>query len=208
MKAWLLVSGDFTPYGGMDAANYELARYLAARDEVHLVTHRASPDLAGLPSVTIHHVQRPFGWHFLGGALLSHAGRRLWQRLAPRGVRAIVNGGNCDVGAASWVHYLHAAYPPNQAGSMVRRAKASLLYRRDLAAERLVLREAPVVICNSRRTRDDAIEQVGVEPSRVHVVYYGCDPDRFSNVGAADRLAAKRALGVSADRPLVGFVGA
>jgi glycosyltransferase involved in cell wall biosynthesis len=208
MKSWLLVSGDFTPFGGMDAANYALARYLAARDEVHLVTHRVWPDLASLPNVTVHGVERPFGWHFLGAALLARAGRRLWHQLGPRGIRAIVNGGNCRVGAASWVHYLHAAYPPNQAGSTVRRAKASLLYRRDLAAERIVLREAPVVICNSRRTRDDAIERVGVAPSRAHVVYYGSDPDRFSDVSAVERVAAKRALGVSADRPLVGFVGA
>ena len=28
MTPWLLVAGDFTPLGGMDAANYALARYL------------------------------------------------------------------------------------------------------------------------------------------------------------------------------------
>ena len=51
---WLLVAGDFTPFGGMDAANHALARYLAARGEVHLVTHRASADLAALPAITPH----------------------------------------------------------------------------------------------------------------------------------------------------------
>ena len=31
MSTWLLVSGDFTPYGGMDMANFALASYLARR---------------------------------------------------------------------------------------------------------------------------------------------------------------------------------
>ena len=209
MNAWLLVSGDFTPFGGMDTANYSLARYLATtKSEVHLVTHRAWPDLAALPTITVHRVRRPFNWHFLGGALLSRAGRRLWQRLRPRGVSTLVNGGNCQVGAASWVHYLHAAYTPHMAGSLVRRSKASLLHGRDLAAERVALREAPVVICNSRRTRDDVIARLGVDPHRVHVVYYGSDPVRFSAVSLEERAAAKQALGFSPNRPLVGFVGA
>ena len=208
MSSWLLVSGDFTPFGGMDCANYALARYLATRDEVHLVTHHAWPDLASLPTVTVHQVLRPFNWHFLGGALLSQAGRRLWLRLAPRGIRTIVNGGNCHVGAPNWVHYLHAAYVPHLAGSLVRRSKASLVYRRDLAAERLALRDAPVVICNSRRTRQDVIDRVGVDPSRAHVVYYGSDPVRFSHVAAEDRKDAKTRLGLPVGRPLIGFVGA
>ena len=57
---WLIVAGDLTPLGGMDAANHALARHLATRAEVHLVTHRAWPDLASLPTVRVHHVWRPF----------------------------------------------------------------------------------------------------------------------------------------------------
>src|SRR3954468_15649771 len=95
-RAWVLVSGDFTPLGGMDRANYGLARYLAARgDAVHLVTHRAWPDLAAMPSVRVHEVPRPWGRHVLGGPLLARAGARLGRRLAAEGARVIVNGGNC-----------------------------------------------------------------------------------------------------------------
>jgi glycosyltransferase involved in cell wall biosynthesis len=205
---WLLVAGDFTPFGGMDAANHALARYLASRGDVHLVTHRAWPDLAALPSVTVHRVWRPFGWNFFGGALLAKRGEDVWRRLSPRHVRAVVNGGNCHVPAANWVHYLHAAYVPTTAGSIVRRSKGRLVYARDLAAEQRALRDARVVICNSRRTQDDVVARAGVEPSRTHVVYYGSDPLRFSIVDAAGRAAAKRALACSPDRPLVGFVGA
>jgi hypothetical protein len=118
LTPWLLVAGDFTPFGGMDAANHALARYLAGHGEVHLVTHRAWPDLASLPAVTVHRVWRPFDWNFFGSALLARRGRDVWRQLSARHVRAIVNGGNCHVGAANWVHYLHAAYVPITAGSI------------------------------------------------------------------------------------------
>ena len=149
LKPWLLVAGDFTPLGGMDIANYELARHLAARGEVHLVTHRAWPDLSSLPSVSIHRVRRPFGSHALGGAWLSREGRRVWRELAPRRVHAIVNGGNCAVGAVNWVHYVHTAYAPTIAGSAMRRMKTASLHRRDVAAERRVIRAARLVICTA-----------------------------------------------------------
>jgi len=208
VKPWLLVAGDFTPFGGMDSANYALARYLAKRGGVHLVTHRAWADLAVQPSVTVRQVPRPLDWHFLGGALLANAGRRAWQELSRGGVHTVVNGGNCPLGVANWLHYLHAAYLPAKTGSLVRRSKTRLVRARDLAAEKDALREASVVICNSVRTRDDVIERVGVDVDRTHVVYYGADPVRFAAVSSSERADAKRALGLLPSRPLVGFVGA
>src|SRR5437764_14397777 len=119
---WLIVAGDLTPLGGMDAANHALARYLAAggRDEVHLVTHRAWPDLAAFPNVTIHPVWRPLNRHVLGSPLLSRAGQRVWHRLRSSRARAIVNGGNCRIAGVNWVHYLHAANPVPRTGSIAR----------------------------------------------------------------------------------------
>ena len=209
MKPWLLVAGDLTPLGGMDTANHALARYLGTRgSEVHLVTHRAWADLIDLPGVTVHRVWRPFNRHLLGSPLLSRAGHRLWRRLSPRGARAIVNGGNCRVAAANWVHYLHAAYTPQVAGPAGRRAKSVLSHRRDVQAERNALRAARVVICNSQRTRRDVIDRLGIAEERVQVVYYGSDPVRFGPVSEAQRFMAKRAIGCDPDRPLAGFIGA
>jgi glycosyltransferase involved in cell wall biosynthesis len=207
--SWLVVAGDVTPLGGMDMANYALARYLAQSGaDVQLVAHRAWPDLAALPSVTLHRVWRPLGRHLLGSPLLSFAGRRVWRRLS-RGGRAVVNGGNCLVpGAANWVHYLHAAYRPRIEGSPLQKAKASFAYARDLAAERTALEHARVVICNSRRTKRDVVERAGVDPRRAHIVYYGTDPVRLAPPAAAERRASRAAIGVHDDRPLVGFVGA
>jgi glycosyltransferase involved in cell wall biosynthesis len=205
---WLIVAGDLTPLGGMDAANHALARYLASRDEIHLVTHRAWPDLVALPNVTVHRVWRPFGRHTLGGPLLSRTGQRVWRRLRGSSAQAIVNGGNCAIAGVNWVHYLHAADARSTAGSLKSQARAALTRRRDLAAERAALRVARVVICNSRRTRDDCIERAGVDSSRVRVIYYGGDPVRFSLVNDEERAAARAALSQPSGRPLVGFVGA
>jgi glycosyltransferase involved in cell wall biosynthesis len=206
------VAGDFTPLGGMDSANHALARHLSADHDVHLVTHRVWPDLHDRPRVSVHLVRRPLGSHALGGALLARAGTRVWKRLQPLGARIVVNGGNCRVpDAINWVHYVHAAYRPALAASAASRAKSTLTRRHDLAAERAALRDARIVICNSRRTQADVIERVGVEPSRATIVYYGSDPVRFSLVDGAARAAARHALasvGVDAGRPLVGFVGA
>jgi len=209
MTPWMIVAGDFTPLGGMDAANHALARYLAASGvEVHLVTHRAWPDLSALAPVTVHRVWRPFGRHLLGSPLLAREGGRVWRRLQRRHGHALVNGGNCRLPSANWVHYLHAAYAPAIDGSLSRRAKGSLAHRRDLEAERAALLEAPLVVANSQRTKRDIVERLGVPERRVHVVYYGSDPIRFGPVSLAQRTAAKAAFGLAGGRPVVGFIGA
>lgn len=209
-RPWLIVAGDVTPLGGMDAANHALVRHLAeAGTEIHVVAHRVWPDLRGLPALTVHDVWRPFGRHVLGSPILSQAGHRVWRRgIAPRGGCVVVNGGNCAIAGVNWVHYVHAAHAPTLRSTMSRQAQAWLAHRRDVAAERAALGSARLVICNSRRTERDVIERVGVDPTRVRVVYYGSDPDRFGAVSASQRAAARRALGRSADRPLVGFIGA
>ena len=206
---WLIIAGDLTPLGGMDAANHALARHLAGRGtELHVVAHRTWADLRALPSLKVHDVWRPFGRHLLGGPMLASAGERWWQHLRRRGARTIANGGNCRVAGANWVHYVHAAYTPVVAGTWTQRAKARLAHQHDVAAERTALAEATVVLCNSRRTARDVVERVGVPPSRVAVVYYGTDPERFSLVTDDARAIARERLGITDERPLAGFIGA
>jgi glycosyltransferase involved in cell wall biosynthesis len=209
MTPWLLVAGDLTPLGGMDAANHALARHLGARgDELHVVAHRVWPDLETLPSLTVHAVWRPFGRHLLGSPLLARAGFRVWQTLRNRGGRAVANGGNCALADANWVHYLHAAFTPQVAGSSARRARHVFSHRRDVIAERRALRGARIVICNSERTRREVVQRHDIADSRTRVVYYGSDSVRFSPATPGTRLAVRQAMGWTADRPLVGFVGA
>jgi glycosyltransferase involved in cell wall biosynthesis len=190
----------------MDRANYALAAFLARTgDRVELVTHRAAADLTALPGVVVHRVTRPLGWHFLGSWWLSRAGRKHARSI---GTQVVVNGGNCSVPAANWMHYVHAAYRPELPASRLRRWKNRLTRPIDLRTERAAARAAPVVICNSNRTRRDVIEHLGVTPDRAVTVYYGCDGARFHPAAPAERLSLRARLGWPTERPVVLFVGA
>jgi len=206
VTGWLLVAGDFVPHGGMDRANRELARYLAADTPVHLVAHRVDPELAAHPNVTVHIVPRPFGKHLLGQPLLAHTGRQWAARLAREGFRVVVNGGNCPWPDVNWVHCVHAAYPTPKSGGAIRRLKQEFVHSRDRRAERRAIRSARLVLCNSRRTANDVVERLGVGAERVRVVYFGCEAQRLTPVTAADRAENRRRLGWG-DRPHVAFIG-
>jgi glycosyltransferase involved in cell wall biosynthesis len=206
MTRWALVAGDFALNGGMDRANYALAAFLARTgDPVELVTHRAAIELTALSGVAIHLVRRPLGSHFLGSWWLSRAGTR---RGRSTGTCVVVNGGNCPIPAANWMHYVHAAYRPELSASRFQRWKMQLTRTVDLRAERAAARAAQVVICNSNRTRRDVIEHFGVAPDRAATVYYGCDGALFRPAGRAERESLRARLGWPAERPVVLFVGA
>lgn len=209
MTTWLIVAGDFVTHGGMDAANYGLARYLASREDkrVHLVAHRVAPDLAAQPRVRVHRAPRLFGVHRFGEPLLRTTAERWMTRLRPAGARIIANGANVDAEDVSWVHYVHSAYEPTAHG-FVNRLLVTEAHRRYVAAESYVLRRARIVICNSRRTAEDVVQYAGVNPARTRVVYYGIDTERFRATGAVERLEARQALGLGLQRPLVLFAGA
>lgn len=210
MTTWLLVSGDFTPFGGMDCANHALAKYMGASAgaEVHLVSHRVWDDLAAMPAVTVHRVWRPRNSHLAGMPLLARAGRKWARRLRSEEARVIVNGGNCGWNDVSWVHYVHAAYRPRTATTGLHRFKNWAANRYSLSTERKTLSQARLVLCNSKRTQRDVIERLGVSESRAPVVYYGVNPVRFARVTPAERDEARAALQCKPDRPLATFVGA
>ena len=137
MNSWVLVTGDFTPHGGMDRANCALASFLArAGHNVELVTHRVSPDLLALPRVRVRLVPRPLGLHFLGHWPLARAGALAGTAALLRGGRVVVNGGNCPGRDVNWVHYVHAAHHPELPVSRLRRLKARFERPLELRAER------------------------------------------------------------------------
>ena len=208
MSPWLLATGDFTTLGGMDRANHALAAYLSRTGRpVHLVAHRVSDDLRGAPGVRVHDVARPLGAHLLGAPLLAREARRQARALGS-GAHVLMNGGNGAAGVPTWIHYLHAAYDPEVAGSLRSRLSARagrLLY---LRGERAALRTAPLVICNSERTAADVQRHYAVSRSRIRVIYYGSDAAAFAPVEAGARQQAKRALGIGDGRRAAVFIGA
>lgn len=210
MTRWLLVSGDFTPLGGMDRANHALAAHLASRPstDVHLVTHRAWHDLEACPNVCVHRVARPLGSHLFGAPLLAAAGERQARRLRASGAHVVANGGNADAGDACWIHYVHAAYAPAVAGSAPRRWRTAAAHRYYAARERAAVSRARVILCNSRRTADDVVRGLGADPARVRTVYYGADAGALQYVTPEQRTAARAELQWSGDRFVALFVGA
>ena len=207
---WLLVTGDFSPHGGMDRANLALAAHLGADPgvELHLVTHRADRALLDTERVRVHLALRPFDSHLLGEPFLARQGKAWARTVSRRGGRVVVNGGNCPWYDVSWVHYVHAAYEPETRTTLARRAKDRVRRGRDLRSERRNLSRVRLAVCNSRRTQRDLVERLGVPESRTRVIYYGIDHARFEWVDPDERGAARAALGWPADRVSVLFVGA
>lgn len=209
MGRFLLVSGDFVKTGGMDRANYALARYLADRgDEVHLAAYRVADDLLARPNVTFHRAPKPLNSYFLGNAFLHRTGRRRAGRVAASGGRVVVNGGNCDWGDVNWMHHLNVVDPGAAAGGWARRLKARILRRIFIAEERAIVPKARLVVATCERTGRDSVAYLGVPAGRVRVVHLGIDPEIFRPAGADERAAIRRRLGWDAGRPTAAFIGA
>jgi glycosyltransferase involved in cell wall biosynthesis len=215
--AWLLAAGDFVRTGGMDAANHALAAYLARSGrETHLVAHRVDAELARLRGVRVHRVPRPLGSHLLGFPLLA-AGARMQASMISgallnggkpiRELVTLANGGNFP-GAATWLHYVHAAYRPEIVGRPLRRALEAASQGKARRDERWVASGARVVIANSALTARHAVELLGVAPDRVHSVYYGSDGECFRPPTAAKRMRARMAPRLTEGAPALVFVGA
>ena len=209
-RRFALVSGDFVVTGGMDRANYALAAHLARREgaEVHLVTHRAAPDLEASPAVVVHRVPKPLNSYMLGAPLIQRMGRRLASRLAAEGARVVVNGGNCFFGDVNWVHHVHASDPHDPKGGPLNRLKGRINYRNWLREERKAIEMARLVVTTCERNRRDLVERLGVDDRRIRTAYYGIDADVFRPADDAERAGLRSRLGLPADRPLVAFVGA
>jgi glycosyltransferase involved in cell wall biosynthesis len=209
MRPYTLIAGDFVSTGGMDRANLALASYLARQGgPVRLVAHRVADELLGFPNVRFVRVPKPAGAYMLGEPLLDAVGRLWALRTLAEGGEVLANGGNCAVPAANWVHYVHGAYVSEGTGSVLRRLKGRVSHRLYLRGERQALRRARVIIANSERTKADLVAATGAAPERVHVIYYGIDPERFRPRAPEERREARAALGWPEGRRVALFVGA
>jgi glycosyltransferase involved in cell wall biosynthesis len=209
MNPFLIVTGDFVKTGGMDRANYALARYVAQRGaETHLVAYRVDPELEEMPNVITHKVRKIMGSYLAAGMILSRVAKKWAGVISGRGGRVVSNGGNCRFGDINWIHYLHAAYRRPSSSALLSRTRNRAAHLYFAAQERDVLPRARILVANSNRTRQDAIEKLGIDGSKIHTVYLGTDPQEFRPGTAAERARMRREIGLPADQPVVVFVGA
>lgn len=211
MSVYVLVSGDFTTWGGMDRANYGLAWHLAEDmgAEVHLVSYAVSPPLRQHRRVVWHRVPKPLNRYALAEQLLAWQGRRVAAALVAQQARVIVNGGNCSWPDVNWIHTVHAAWNNRAATAPVLfRVRTAWLKYRARQAERRGLHTAGLILTNSQSARQQVIDHVGLPPERVHAVYYGVDPEVFRPATPAERMAARQCFELPETRPLVVFIGA
>lgn len=209
MSLAALVNAEIGNWGGMERANFALAQELAAQsEELHLVAHRVADELLRLPNVVWHRVDRPWNADLLGMPRLNVAGQRVAAKIAARGGRVIVNGGNCYWPDVNWVHYVHTAYWPHAAGSWPRRVQRRLSHQLFLRQERRAVRRARLVIAVSEQVKRDLVAAAGVAAERIRVIYHGVDAARFRPLGCDERAAVRHALGWPEPRLKVVFVGA
>ncbi|WP_338870461.1 glycosyltransferase family 4 protein [Myxococcus stipitatus] len=208
-RPYTLIAGDFVATGGMDRANLALALWLAKQGgPVRLVAHRVADELRAFPNVRFVHVPKPANAYLLGEPLLNVVGRAWALRTRAEGGRVLANGGNCAVPGANWVHYVHGAYVSEPVGGLLRRLKGRVSHQRYVSDERKALWRSRVILANSERTKADLVAATGVPKARVHVVYYGSDPERFHPVSPEERGVARAALGWPEERRVALFVGA
>jgi glycosyltransferase involved in cell wall biosynthesis len=197
----------------MDRANYELAWYLAetAGRTVLLVGFSVAEPLASHARVRWLRVARPWGRTLLGRWNLWSAGRHAIRevlRANPR-ARVVVNGGNCPGSDINWVHMVHHACPaPPAEVPLPWRWRSRLAQRIARASERRCVPASRLVIANSEMTRRHLAEHLGLEPSRVPVLYLGCDPQEHAPISPAEREQARGAFGLGRQEVVLGFVGA
>jgi glycosyltransferase involved in cell wall biosynthesis len=208
MESVVLVSGDFVRTGGMDMPNFAVAQHFAECGvSVQLVAFRIAEELEKQSNIQWRKVPKPLRSYVLGLPLLDVIGRSAARECLARGGRAIVNGGNCQVGDVNWVHYVHAAFRPPASPSALRRAPQALFHRLALEQERAALLKARTIIANSERTRRDLTESLGIDDDLIRTIYYGIDAEQFSIPSDERRRGLRAGLSLR-DRPQVAFVGA
>jgi len=208
MKTHLIVSGDFVCTGGMDRANFALADFLSRQgDAVHLVGYRAAPELVERTNVEFHQITKLQNSYFLSDPLLRRAGKSWSHRLGKREGMTLVNGGNCDLPAVNWVHYVHAAYKPQSQGSILRKIYQSVKRRRHERTERRSFTKSPLMIVNSKRTQRDLEQCLNIPQERMRLVYYSVDLEQFYPASETERAETRESLKWNNDRKVILFVG-
>lgn len=205
---YLIVTGDLVKTGGMDRANFALADYISRQgQELHLVAHRVDPDLLHRDQVVWHRVPKPLNSYLLGEPLLNWMGRSQAHKIIAQGGKVLVNGGNCQWGGVNWVHYVHAAYKPNNATNHLYKLKGNISHWLSLNSEIQSLKLAKVIIANSEKTKQDLIANLNIPAAKIKTIYYGCDPTVLYPPTLEQKHSLREELGWAETKLVVVFIG-
>lgn len=209
MKELLLVSGDFVKTGGMDRANFALAKYLAKNGySVHLVSHRVDSDLLNYSNIVFHRARKPLNSYLLGEFFLGHLGCKVANNIIKLKGTVVVNGGNCNFNDVNWVHFIHAASKAYLPSNCLFRLKWFFEYIIALRQEEKIIRQAKLVFATCKKMKKDLIQFLNIPENKIKVVYYGINAELFKPMLFNMRRETRRIYGLPTDRPLAMFIGA
>jgi glycosyltransferase involved in cell wall biosynthesis len=219
-----LVYAHFNLTGSLPREQVQLARYLVrAGHEVHAYAFAATskPDLA--PGVRFHAVPATQASDArLGLALFAATFARNATRMIEhdRATYDVVHGRGMSTWEQDIVHLTGVVSgerrrdrlsrdlggPRQQLKDATRRAVSPIVPVRKFIERRILEDRVPLEIhTSSRLVRDDVLSAYEIDPARIRVVTLGVDLDEFQP--PADRIAARREVGLSEPGTLILFCG-
>lgn len=202
----ILIAGEFTPWAGQDSANYALADYLASTLNISLgvVSYWVAPPLSTHRNVSLNLCPKPLNSHFLGEIAVEHLTHRVIAKNP--GACIILNGGVAALAAINWVHYVHSAWPKNPTETAPVSIAGSLRHRWYCHREKKAFAVSSQLIANSNMTKGHLLAQ-GIPDTKISVVYYGVDKNRFHPYDPTQREMARNAFAIPKDSFIACFIG-
>ena len=220
-----LVYAHFNLTGSLPRQQVELARYLvAAGHDVHLYLYRpdSCPELA--PEATVHEVPAtPAATSRLGlplhvatfarnATIALRRDRAAYDVVHSRGMSAwaqdiahVTGVVDREIGRARTARGAQPGVVGRLKDAALPATAPIVLVRRALE-RRIFVRQVPLEVhTSSRLIRDDVISAYDVDPARIRVVVPGVSLEEFR--APVDREAARRAVDVEEDTPLILFCG-
>ena len=196
---------------GQGNANMEMLRRVArAGHEVDVYTSAAPPHVQSMAGVRVRMLPRLPAWQ-LGNQLLMLTGTGVRVRHSRYDLIHADAGSMAGRADVLMVHTVSDRWRDVPAAVVrepgIRGAHYALATKFKARLEIRQALHARAVFANSEMTSRDLAAR-GVDPTRITVVPFGVDEERFRPPSEADRRSARDAFGIAQDAFVVGFVGA
>ncbi len=204
MRVALVVERFEAAGGGVENAVWNVARELVqAGDEVSVLARRATP----APGVNLHRISVPSFWQPLRVTSFAHRSRERLRELDFDIVHSFCRTLQQDVfhaGGGSHADYMQNTY--GRAGTQLRRL--SPRHAVQLSLERQIFCNPHTITqCVSKMVQREISARYGVPTSRLPVIEYGVDTERFAPEGNAHARAPLRSEFAAGDDTIWLFAG-